>query len=552
MVRGEEIQQELPAAEGALLIELTSQRAYNVELREQNQQLRHEVLLLMRKLYGVRTEQAATVEQQALFTELAAENAAVAEALATAALAAAERRAARKPTRTPAKPTGRRDLSTSKLPRVEVEIASAALDAAGVPRTGVDRTYELAVQKASYVIIVKNTVRYAQMDVTSEATTVSAVAPPRVCQGSLFHESMLAKILTEKFALGTTLYRMEKHMASQEVAMDRGTMARLIEQVGNTLAVTVVAAMFAYAKATAHVMSTDATGAWIQPEPSQVSPSLRQRCDKGHFFTVVVDADAILFFYERDHTQIAVEKLFAGFGGYLQADASSVYHLLERGPPRDPPEADDAGVTLVGCFAHCRRYFFEAAQCRYAEGARGLALLAAIFAADKPLWKRSTAERHDERQCIVAPLIDAFFAWVKATRAALPVAQRNLLTRALGYAVNQEGELRRVLLDPMLPLDNTRAERALRTPVISRKNSLFHGSDTHAEAAAALFSILQTCRLHGLDMQAYLEDVLRLLPQWPKDRYLELAPNFWKATRARLVAEELARPIGWFAIPPTL
>lgn len=539
----------LPASLDDLQVELSAQRSYNVALRTENQELRHENLLLMRKLYGVRTEQTGTTEQHSLFAEMATENAAVAEALAQSA--AARALAAPKPKAPAASPKGRRDFSKSKLPRIEVEIASAALDAQGVPRVGFDMSYEVAAQKASYTVIVKKTIRYAETRETSDATTVSAKAPPRVCEGSLFHETMLAKIILEKFALGTTLYRMERVMATQEVEMSRSTMARLIEQVGNTLAVTVVAAMFRHAKATAHVMSTDATGAWIKPEPSQTKP-LVQRCDKGHFFVVVADADAILFFYEREHTQVAVERLFFGYGGYLQADASSVYHLLERGPPRDPPDdADDnERVTLVGCWAHCRRYFFEAAQCRYAEGAVGLGLVAAIFAADKALRKKSMAEYAAERATVLAPLFDAFFAWVHATRAALPIGRRNLLTQALGYAARQEVELRRVLLDPRLPLDNTRAERALRTPVISRKNSLFHGSDTHAEAAAALFSILQTCRLHGLDIQAYLEDFLRLLPQWPKDRYLELAPNFWKATRARLDPDELARPIGWFTIPP--
>jgi transposase len=547
----------LPASVEGLSAEVSVLRSFNAELQTQNQHLKHDIMLLQRKLYGVRTEQTGTEEQQRLFTEMAEAEAALQNALIEAEEAATARKAAEaaepKPRAAGAAPKGRRDLSQSKLPRVEVEIPSSALEALGLPRVGCDTSYELIARKASYAVLVKKTVRYAETRETPErddATTVSAEQLPRVCTKSLFHESVLAKVLAEKFGLGTTLYRLEKHLATQEVAIDRGTMSRLIEQAGNALGATVVAAMFAHAKATAHVISTDATGAWILPEPSQVKqPSgryLAKRCDKGHFFTAVVDADAVLFFYERAHTQIAVKQLFEGFTGYLQADASSVYHLLEHGPPRDD---DTGGVTLVGCFAHCRRYFFEAAQCRYPDGVAGLLRIAEIFAADKPLWKLTPTERHAARAKDVAPLIDDFFAWVHARRAAPPMAARNLMSRALGYAANQEAELRRVLLDPRLPLDNTRAERALRTAVISRKNSLFHGSDTHAEATAAIFSLLQTCRLHGIDPQAYFEDVLRLLPQWPRDRYLELAPNFWRATRARLVPDELAAPLCWFTIP---
>jgi len=548
----ETAQLETPASVETLSAEIHALRVINAELQTQNQQLQHDVILLQRKLYGARTERQSTEEQQSLFADIAATEARLQAALreAQAQVSTGGDSEGNRSTRS-SPPKGRRDVSQSTLPRVTVEVPDARLEAQGLKRTGVDTTYEIVGHKASYSVLVKNTIRYADTRPTAETATVSAQQPPRVCPKSLFHESVLAKVVTEKFGLGTTLYRLEKHMATHDVPMDRGTMSRHIEQIGNTLGATVVAAMFRHAKATAHVMSTDATGAWILPEPSQVKATsgarVAKRCSKGHFFTVVIDADAVLFFYERDHTQIAVQRLFEGYRGYLQADASSVYHLLEHGPPT--VDGNEALITLVGCWAHCRRYFFEAAQCRYPQGLDGLLRVAAIFSADKPLWKLPAAERHAARARQVAPLVDSFFAWVREQRQAMPMAARNLASRALGYAANQEAELCRVLGDPHLPLDNTRAERALRTPVISRKNSLFHGSDTHAEAAAAIFSLLQTCRLHQIDPQSYFEEVLRLLPQWPNDRYLELAPNFWRDTRARIPPGQLASPLCWFSIP---
>ena len=145
------------------------------------------------------------------------------------------------------------------------------------------------------------------------------------------------------------------------------------------------------------------------------------------------------------------------------------------------------------------------------------------------------------------PLMDDFFRWVHEANST--VEGRNLATRALGYALNQEHELRRVLNDPRLPLDNTRAERTLRKVVVGRKAWMFYGSDTHAESAAALFTLIASCRLHRVDPEQYLDDVLRLLPYWPPDRYLELAPKFWAATRAKLNPGELDAPLGPFTIP---
>jgi transposase len=194
--------------------------------------------------------------------------------------------------------------------------------------------------------------------------------------------------------------------------------------------------------------------------------------------------------------------------------------------------------------------FFEAAICRYPVGLQGLLRIRAIYAADRVVQRAPAAERTTLRDQHVRTIVDDFFAWVHATK---PITVgRNLATKALGYAANQEVELRRVLEDGELPLDNTRAERALRKIVVGRKAWMFYGSDTHAEAAAAVFSVIASCRLHTLDPFQYLEEILRVLPYWPRSRYLELSPKYWRATRGRLRAEELATPISAFEVPPPL
>jgi hypothetical protein len=290
------------------------------------------------------------------------------------------------------------------------------------------------------------------------------------------------------------------------------------------------------------VISTDATSALIQPQKR--NKKLRQACKKAHFFTAVVDADAILFAYAERHTQQFVKELFEGFTGFLQSDASSVYDVLERGPPKD----NDEGVSLVGCWAHCRRYFFEAAVCRYPVGVQGLLRIRALYAVDDTFAKLAPDKRKHLREQHLRPALEDFFAWVESARAS--AEGRNLATKALGYAHNQKDELMRVLADGRLPLDNTRSERALRKIVVGRKNWMFYASDTHAESAAALFSLIATCRLHGLDPEQYLDEVMRLLPYWPRERYLELAPKYWLATRARLDPDELDMPLCSFKIPP--
>jgi transposase len=101
-------------------------------------------------------------------------------------------------------------------------------------------------------------------------------------------------------------------------------------------------------------------------------------------------------------------------------------------------------------------------------------------------------------------------------------------------------------------MTNNASERALRGTAVGRKAWLFFGSDDHAQAAANLFSLIASCQLHRLDPESYLAEIFRVLPYWPRDRYLELAPKYWAATRARLVESELALPVGHITVPPSL
>jgi len=128
--------------------------------------------------------------------------------------------------------------------------------------------------------------------------------------------------------------------------------------------------------------------------------------------------------------------------------------------------------------------------------------------------------------------------------------QRGLLRSALGYARNHEAALKRFLADGRLKLDNNASERALRKIAVGRKNWLFVGSDDHAVSTANLMSMIASAKLHDLDAEEYLRDLFRVLPLWPKDRHIELAPKYWAATRARLDAAELEQEIGWLTIPP--
>lgn len=285
----------------------------------------------------------------------------------------------------------------------------------------------------------------------------------------------------------------------------------------------------------------------IQPTP--LADGKRQACAKGYFFVVLADKDHVFFEYQPKHTTQAVCTMFRGFKGYIQANANAVYDALFRGEARadDGDKPPDEG----GCWAHARRKFWEAAvTIKDPESREALLRIRAMFKLEPEWAELPPKHRHERRQRVTRPMLDEFFAWaagvfdrVKAVRG--PVAT------AFGCAIRQREPLLRFLDDGRLRPDINAAERALRGSIaVGRKAWLFFGSDDHAQAAANVFSLVASCELHGLDVESYLADVIRVMPMWPRDRYLELAPCYWARTRARLDPRELELPVGHVTVPP--
>jgi hypothetical protein len=359
---------------------------------------------------------------------------------------------------------------------------------------------------------------------------------------------MYGHVLSEKFTDGLPLNRLERRTAREGAAIDRGTMCRWVEDAGATAGATVVAAMRKDAFKTAFCIATDATGVGVQPERRPEGG--HQPCRRGHYFVLIADRDHVLFDYTAKEDSAFVEQMLAGYSGYVQADAKSVYDVLFREPEKPPDDGKEPEHrSEVGCWAHARRKFWEA-TCAKSEIAReGLARIARIFdlestwRADPPDVILRLRNQH------LRPHIEAFFAWAGVEYEKVR-DQRGLLRSALGYVVRQKDALMRVLEDGRLILENNRSERELRSIAVGRKGWLFVGSDGHAESSGNILSLVASCRLHSLDPEAYLRDLFRVLPHWPRDRYLELAPKYWAQTRARLDPKQLAAEIGPLTVPP--
>ena len=531
------------ATSQARVVELERERD---ALRASYERLRLDLELMRRRIFVAKAERIDTAQLELEF----AEKLATLDALA-ARIDAPPSGESPPPKPERKKPVGRRDLRKVELVEERVEIADPVLKEmvgrGAAERIGFEESCKLAYQRGGLRRLVVARAKYRVPGAVPETThLVTAPRPVETFERSLAAPSLLSHIAVDKHSDGLPLNRQEDRFARDGLRIDRGTMCRWLEDAGATLGATVIAAADAEARAKAFCIATDATGVLVQPLRGE---KRGQPCRRGHYFVRIADRDHVFFDYVERETSAAVKDLFKGFTGYVQADAKSVYDLLFRPPEHPPSDGEAALATEVGCWSHCRRKFWEATCAKDAVAREGLARIGRIFGLESKWRGRPAVEIARLRREIARPHVEAFFAWAEAEYERVE-GERGLLRTALGYATRQKAALMRFLDDGRLILDNNRSERELRRIAVGRNAWLFVGSDDHAASAGHLLSLIASARLHRLDPERYLRDVFRVLGYWPRDRYLELAPRYWEATRARLDPAELAVEIGPLTVPP--
>ena len=363
-------------------------------------------------------------------------------------------------------------------------------------------------------------------------TIVCAPAPDEIIPRGLPTPDLLAHVLVGKFADKLPFNRQEGITTREGVPITRGTMCGWAET-AHGLAHHVADAMVGDSREYAHVIATDATGVLVQAN---------EKCKKGHFWVYVADRDHVIFRYSKTHDSNVPKTFFKGFHGVVLSDASNVYDVL-FGLPDSPGEAN--------CWSHARRYFYKAIDSENRDEALiGLGFCNELFDLERQWKKLPPAKRLEMRRQRASPVIEMLQRWKDEQLSSPRVAEGSRLRKALNYLTNQWPALCKFLSDGRLPIHNNESERHLRSLVVGRANWLFVGSDDTAEWTCTFVSLVASCQIHGIDPEGYLRDLFRVLPVWPKTRMLELAPKFWRDTRALLDAKQLALPLGPLTVPP--
>ena len=176
--------------------------------------------------------------------------------------------------------------------------------------------------------------------------------------------------------------------------------------------------------------------------------------------------------------------------------------------------------------AHARRYYWDVYEAqKRAPGTvaeEALQRIAKLYEIEADIRGRPPDERRRERHERAAPLLKDLHAWLSERLA--HVSAKSDLAQAIGYTLTHWKALTRYCEDGRIEIDNNAAERALRGVSLGRKNYLFFGSDAGGERAAAIYSLVETAKLNGLDPEAYLRDVFERIADHPINRIEELLP----------------------------
>ncbi|MBP2312961.1 transposase [Azospirillum soli] len=356
-----------------------------------------------------------------------------------------------------------------------------------------------------------------------EAITQAPAALP--IERGLFGPGLLAHLLVSKFDDHLPLYRQAEIFARLGLELSRSTLG---DQVGHAVRLL---------RPLIQAIETSITGSaklHADDTPVPVLSPGGGRTKTGYLWVYLRDdrpwngppPPAALYPYSPGRGGEHPCGHLKDFHGALQADGYAGFNgLYEPGPD------GRARIIEVACMAHGRRKFHDVAVSAKGKApiaAEALRRIGELYAVEAKIAGQDADERRRVRQAEAAPKMAALKAWLEDTLGRID--GKSDTAKAVRYMLNRWTALTRYLDDGRLEIDNNAAERALRAVVLGRKNWLFAGADVGGERAAAMYTLIETAKLNGLDPEAYLRDVIARIADHKISRIDELLP--WNWTKA--------------------
>lgn len=337
---------------------------------------------------------------------------------------------------------------------------------------------------------------------------VKADHPKALLHGSLVSPSLGAAIINGKYVNAVPLYRLEQEFQRYDLQITRQNMAnwciRLAEEYLSILYDHLHEELYFY-----HVIQADETPVLVNHDGRKAgSKSWMWVYRSGHLYQ---DRQIVLYEYQQTRNASHPREFLKGYDGICVTDGYQVYHTLEK-------ELEE--LTIAGCWVHCRRRFDEALKLipkpsqKESNAFLLMKQIQAIYREEGKLNDLSSDERLKQRQAVIKPLVDAFFAYLKT----INVSKKDKFGDAVRYARNQEKYLRVFLTDGDVPIDNNASERAIRGFCIGKKNWQMIDTIHGAKSSAMIYSIVETAKANNLKPFDYVQHLLEEIPKHMNDK----------------------------------
>lgn len=397
--------------------------------------------------------------------------------------------------------TGRMAIPAD-LPRVDIVIEPKE-DLTGCVKIGEQITEELELDPAR--IYVNRYIRPKYAKANGQGVVIGEL-PTRPIEKGIPGPGFLSAIITDKYLDHLPLYRQMKRYERMGVKLNDSTFSDWVQAAAKLL------------EPLYHELKRQALSEnYLQADETPIKvldPSKNGTTHRGYYWVYhSPHKKLVLFDYRQGRGREGPTEILKGFKGFLQTDGYGVYDDFDKNP-----------ITQINCWAHARRMFDESLTNDQGRSEFVLTKIQQLYQIERHArqLQYSHEQRYELRQEKSLPLLGELQLWLQENiQLVLP---KSLIGKAIAYTMVRWEKLYRYTQNGMIEIDNNLVENAIRPVALGRKNYLFAGSHQAAQRAAMIYSLLASCKNNGIEPQAWLKNILSVLPDCKMNRLHELLP----------------------------